>query len=143
MNCDCGRPLEPHIVNVDGEQYVENLCPRCAFPVTLGPELGPLISDSKMLARVGSSGRIIQVERFQLERDFSRGVTASLTTYGGVTASFTPHGMTAIDPNDKLDIEVNGVDIGTFHITSIRTTPHREQDGTFRVRTEVELIGAK
>ncbi len=32
MSCECGRPLETYVVTVDEEQYVEDLCPVCAFP---------------------------------------------------------------------------------------------------------------
>lgn len=38
MKCECGQTLKIYIVTVDEEQYIENLCPRCAFPRTDVPE---------------------------------------------------------------------------------------------------------
>lgn len=35
MKCECGRELKSYVVTVDEEQYVEDLCPRCAFPESL------------------------------------------------------------------------------------------------------------
>lgn len=127
MICDCGRLLEPYIVKIDGEQYVEDLCPHCAFPTIPDPKSG-LIMEMPLNVRFAGSKTPLSVESCSVSNSIDRGAVVELTISG----------TTQLFIGDSVDLEMNGIDMGPFFVEGHQRTSH-----TGGITTEVRLIGAK